>query len=248
MITIAFAQQKGGVGKTTSCAAIGEGLRRQNNRILYVDLDPQCNLSVQFEVQEDAPTISDVIAGKCTVHEALQRTEKGAILPASRFLSYQTIAANKQKEYCLKSILAPLKKDFDYCLVDCPPALNSLTVAALTACTGVIIPCKADRFSLNALEEITETIEAVKRNTNKGIQIYGILITMFNGRTVANRMLLDIIKDKADMEHIYVYDPPIRKSVAAEEAQYGTIYDSRNAAAEDYSNIVKKILEQTKGE
>lgn len=247
MKTICIVNQKGGVGKTASAAAIGAGLHRAGQRVLYIDLDPQRNLSLQLGAIQGA-TVYSVLTGKTTATAAIQNTAQGRIIPADRRLSEKGILTGKGAEYRLKDAITPIKNKFDVCLIDCPPSLGALTVAALTAADGVIIPCKADRFSLDALHEISGTLDAIRASSNAALQVYGVLITQYSGRTTAHRLLLEEIQELAAAHNMTVYAPPIRRAIAVEETQItgGTVYDTRNNAAADYQQIVNTLLTQIK--
>ena len=245
MKTIAIAAQKGGVGKTASAAAIGAGLHRAGQRVLYIDLDPQANLSAQLGVDQSAATVTDVLTGKRKITDAIQDTAQGAIIPADGLLAGKDILTGRGAEYRLRDALEPVKRKHDICLIDCPPSLGLLTIAALTAADGVIIPCKADRFSLDALQEISDTIAAVKERANKRLTVYGVLVTMFMPRSTVQRVMLEELTEQASRAGVTVYEPPIRRAVAVEETQLGgTVYDTRNGAAEDYQQITSTILKQ----
>lgn len=249
MKTIAFIAQKGGTGKTASTAAIGEGLRRLGKTVLFIDLDPQGNLSTQLEAATDAVTITDVLTGKRKLTAAIQTTAHGDIVAADSFLAGDDIFTGRRPEYRLRDALTPVKGDYDVCLIDCPPSLSMLTISALTAADGAIIPCKADRFSLYALQEIDSTIQAVKGNLNKSLKIYGVLVTMFQSRATIHKIGLEELQEQAASMGISVYAPPIRAAVAVQEAQLGgSVYDTRNNAADDYKAVTLAILKQLEGD
>lgn len=248
MKTISITNQKGGVGKTATMAAIGAGLCRSGRRVLYIDLDPQRNLSLQLGAIRAGATIYDLLTGTARTTDAIQDTPHGAIIAADARLSEKGILTHPGDLQRLKSILTQIQARFDVCLIDTPPTLGVLTVSALIAADGIIIPCKADRFSLDALHEIAGTVDAIRATANSGLTVYGVLITQYNGRTTANRLMLDELKAEAERQHMSVYAPPIRRSIAVEETQItgGTVYDSRNNAAADYAEIVKALLKQLK--
>jgi chromosome partitioning protein len=244
MITLAFANQKGGVGKTASAAAIGAGLHRAGKRVLYIDLDPQANLSAQLGADNSAATITDVFTGNAKIKNAIQDTTTGALIAADEDLAQKGILTGRGAEYRLKSFLEPVKRNYDVCIIDCPPQLGILTVSALTAADGVIIPCKADRFSLDALRAISETIATIQDNTNADLKVYGVLVTMYT-RTTVNAVMLEELQALADKLGINVYTPQIRRAIAVDETQLGgSVYDTRNNARADYQKIVNTILEQ----
>jgi len=248
MKTIAIVSQKGGVGKTTTTAALGAGLHRTSQRILVVDIDPQANASTMLEATP-GPTIYDVLTGRSKTAQAIQTTAQGSIIPSDARLAEKGVLTGKGAEYRLKSALEPVKKDFDACLIDCPPNLGALSIAALTAADGVIVPCRPDRFSLSALHEISATLEAVRKATNTGLTVYGVLLTQFNRRSTLHRLMLDELRQQAEAMGMTVLDPPIRATVAFDELQFtnSTIFDTRNGAAEDYQAITSTILKRLKG-
>ena len=247
MPVIAVANQKGGVGKTATVGALGAGFHRAGKRVLYIDCDSQCNITMQLGLSKHEPvTLYDVLEAHRSPLDAIQSTEQGDIIPGSPQLAERDILTRRGAENSLQEAIAPVKESYDYILLDCPPALGSVTIAALMAADGVVIPCKADRFSMDALAEITGTIATVQEHQRPDLQIYGIIITMFDKRTSAHRLLLEEIQELADSLQIPVLTPPIRKAIAVEEVQLGgSIFDSRSRAAEDYQRIIDQMLSST---
>ena len=247
MIVIAVTAQKGGVGKTATTAAIGAGLHRAGKRVLSIDIDPQANLSAQLGAGQRV-TIYDVLTDRASAESAAQETPQGAIIAADARLAERGILTGRGAEYRLRDALAPLKGKFDFCLIDTPPTLGALTISAMTAADHLLLPAKADRFSVSALQEIADTIQTVRAQTNKRLTVAGVLVTMFARRTTVNRVMLDELREQAEQLGFRVLDPPIRRAVAVEEAQLGgSVFDSRNGAAEDYQQIIDQILQITKG-
>jgi chromosome partitioning protein len=149
---IAVINQKGGVGKSTTALAIGQGLFLKGYKVLFIDLDAQGNLSYSVDIALNSKSILDVLTGKADVKEVIQHTEAGDILPSDLLLSGADLLLTEMgKEYKLKEAIEPLKEVYDYIIIDTPPALGILTVNALTACTGVIIPAQADIYSLQGI-------------------------------------------------------------------------------------------------
>lgn len=242
MPIITIAAQKGGVGKTATTAALGAGLRNRGRSVLYIDLDPQGNLSAQLRAAR-GHSIADVLTGRAKPQEAIQATAQGDIIPSAPMLGSRDILTGKGAEYRLRKALEPLQRLYDCILIDTPPSLGILTYSALTAARWALIPSKADRFSLDALREITGTIREVQTRSNRALQPLGIIVTMYNPRTTVSRFMLDKLTTTAEALGLTVYAPPIRRSIAVEEAEIsGTVYDSRNGAAEDYSKLVDQIL------
>lgn len=247
MKVIAISAQKGGVGKTATAAAVGAALHNAGKRILYVDLDPQANLSAQLSPGSKTVTVVDVLAG-AKITTAIIKTAQGSLIPSSNKFTEKDVLVGKGAVFALKAAIEPIKKDFDVCLIDCPPNLGPLTLAAMTAADGVIIPSKADLFSTEALKEIHKTITTVKRKTNPALAVYGVLITMYSNRLTVCRVMKDELSELAGKLGIPVYDPPIRSAVAVVEAQLGgSIFDTRNGAAEDYFKVCNTILKQIGG-
>lgn len=248
MKTIALLNQKGGVGKSTATLCLGAGLHRAGLNVLYVDLDSQGSLSLILRAVK-GPNIYDVLIDGKPIGRTIQNTPQGALIAADSRLAKRGLLTRPGDTSRLKTALEPLQGRFDVALLDCPPALGAMSVSALIAADAVVIPARADRLSLNALQELHSTIEAVK-DTNPALTVYGILITQYDARTTAARLILDEIKAQAAQLGMSVYDPPTRRAVIFDEIQItgGTIYDSpRSKATQDYQAIVNQLINQLKG-
>ena len=186
---IAIANRKGGVGKTTTCINLAASLAATRRRVLVVDMDPQGNATVGCGVdQEDMEvTVCDLLLGEGDASAAIRAASEGGfgVLPANQDLTVAEVRLlnHPGRERRLKQILTPLKEDYDYVLVDCPPAINMLTLNALAAATGVLIPIQCEYLALEGLRALLETVEEIRRSVNPGLRIHGILRTMFDGRT-----------------------------------------------------------------
>lgn len=244
MITICVACQKGGVGKTATACAVGEAIRRfYGKSVLFVDCDPQGDLSVQLQADTQRGTITDVFRHKRRIEDTIQRTPKGHILPSDGFLAADNLSIGRNGERTLKALLSPVKEKFDFCIIDTPPTLASLTLNALTAADYVLIPTKADRFSVLALREIFGTIQAVQSRLNPGLHVLGVIITMFQGRATICKIGAEEIQEQAAALGVPVIEPPIRAAVAVSEAQLGgSIYDTKNNASDDYRAVTAEIM------
>ena len=198
METIAIINQKGGVGKSTTASAIGGGL---NSKVLHVDLDPQCNLSYLMEANISGLTQAsalDVLQGNASAADAIQHTAQGDIIAASPALSGADIVLTATgKEYRLKEALEAIVGEYDYCIIDTPPALGILTINALTACNGCIIPAQADFLSLQGIGQLHGTIETVKKYCNPGLKVYGIVLTRYSARAVISREVTAMMEETA---------------------------------------------------
>lgn len=247
MIIYSISNQKGGVGKSTTANALGAGLTKKGFKVLYVDLDAQCNLSHSMKANNRAVTSLEVLTGTATAAEAIVETLQGNIIPASPALaSADSILTDTGKEYRLKEALAPINDKYDYCILDTPPALGTLTVNALTACNGVIIPTQADIYSLQGIGQLARTIQTVKKYCNSDLVIMGMAITRYNSRSVLTRDMTELLEDTAIQLHTTVYTAKIRECIALKEAQAQQqdifTYNPNSNAAKDYEGLLNEIL------
>lgn len=247
MKTIAIINRRGGVGKTITALNIGAGLAHKKKKVLFIDLDSQENLSYDLGADKLIYTTSDMLLKNVPVNKIIQHKEKWDIIPAGSFLSTaDTTLKGNGKEYKLIDALTPIKDQYDYCVIDTPPALNILTVNALTAANGVIIPAQAEIHSIQGIGLLYESIEHIKRYCNKDLQIYGILLTRYNGRAILSQDMKTNLEDMAGMMGTKLFKTPIRECIALKEAQ-ATQQDiftySRNSnAAKDYTAVLKELL------
>ena len=252
MITVAVTIQKGGDGKTTTAHALGAGLARYAGaKVLFVDLDPQGNLSrtLEADISGETPGTLDLLRGEITAAEAIQHTGGGDIIAASPALvgaDREERLSSTGREYRLRKALEPLSGSYDYCIIDTPPALGILTVNALTAASKVVIPAQADDYSLDAIERLSGTIEAVRDYCNPGLEVDGILLTRYNGRNNVTRYLEELIAEAAEKLGAKVYDTRIRECAYLKEAKsvrediYS--YSPRSNAAKDYRGFVEEFM------
>lgn len=233
MYTIAIANQKGGVGKTTTAAAVAQGLKAAGYKVLVLDADPQANLTALLQADAGA-SLYDVIQG-AKIQKAIQETTAGDLIPSEKALASPKL---KLTPTTLQQILQPVQRQYDVAIIDAPPSLGALTVSALVAADGVLVPTRADRFSLTGLQELYASMQAVKPQ----LDLIGVIVCAFNGRTTLNKAVLDALQEQAEIYHSRVLQPPIRRTVAAEEWQYtGDIYGDKSTASEDYAAIVAQI-------
>lgn len=240
---------KGGTGKTSTAAALIAGLRREGKRVLAVDADPQGNLTTMIggDPSGAARGLYDVVTGHSVLRKAVQNTPQGPIVGADSRLSEKGILQGRNAEYRIKTALESVANDYDVTVIDCAPGLSPITYAALTAASGVVIPCKADRFSMDALAQIAATVNAVQANSNRRLQVYGVLITMYEKRLTVARLMREKVEEQARALGLPVYATPIRKCVAVEEAEItgeDVFTAGANNAATDYGEIVKELLKQ----
>ena len=253
MIKVALVAQKGGDCKTTTAHALGAGLiKYHGKKVLYVDMDAQGSLSRTLEADRSgsSPTVLEILTGKVKAKDAIQHTAGGDIIAASPALAgadREEALTNDRKEYRLRKALEPLARSYDYCVIDTPPALGILTVNALTAADLVVIPAQADDYSLDAVERLSDTIQTVKLYCNPKLEISGILLTRYNGRTNVTSYLDELITDMAAQIGAKVYQSRIRECAYIKEAKFlrTDIYthSPRCNAANDYRSFVNEFLE-----
>ncbi|MCI8549978.1 MAG: ParA family protein [Lachnospiraceae bacterium] len=246
-IIITVSNQKGGVGKTTTSAALAAGIAGTGKRVLGIDLDPQGNLGFCLGMEpSDSPTVLDALQGKVTTAEAVNRTAYCDILPSDISLSngVEHVAA-EHRECILKNALAPIIGLYDYVIIDTPPALNLLTVNAYVVSDFLIIPMATDIMSLVGLSQLKETIESVRSSLNPELKVMGILLTRFNRRTLLARDVLEMAGQLAGQIGTVVFETKIRNGVAIAEAPaHGESifeYSPRSAAVMDYQSFLEEI-------
>jgi chromosome partitioning protein len=244
---IAVVNRKGGAGKTTTSQSLGEGLKLKGNKVLFIDMDGQGNLSNTLKADKAKPTIFDVLTRQENIKRALQDTEQGDIVASDASLFAADIRIiDTGKEYRLKEAIAAIIEEYDYIIIDTPPALGILTINALCAARSVIIPIQADAFSLQGIQQISETIAAVRQYCNQHLQIKGILLTRHNKRTILSRDVVDVINNNAKAINTKLYKSTIRECIAIKEAQLKKTniyaYAPKSNAALDYMEFVEEYL------
>lgn len=248
MITLSIINQKGGVGKSTTAAAIGAGLALRGHSVLFVDLDAQGNLSYSLGADAQGYNAMGVLINPETMEANIQHTEHGDILASSPSLAgADAVITQTGKEYRLKEALAHVEAKYDFCVVDTPPALGILTVNALTASTGCIAPAQADIFSLQGLIQLHGTIQTVTRYCNHGLIFMGVLLTRYNSRAIISKNVAKLIKQTAEQLGTSLYATKIRECTALKEAQAmkQSIYSyaPKSNAAEDYRALMEELAE-----
>ncbi|NTU96944.1 MAG: ParA family protein [Chlorobiaceae bacterium] len=244
----AIALQKGGTGKSTTAHALGQGLLKAGKKVLFIDLDPQGNLSTTMQATEGKYSAYDVITNRVSVKKAVQHTGYGDIIPASPQLSGTDLEVTQTgKEYRIREALAQLGQLYDFMVIDTPPALGTLTINALTAASGVIIPVQAETYSIQGITQLFGTIDVVKNYCNPGLLVEGILLTRFSNRAILSRDMADVIGETALKFGTKLYRTAIREGIAVKEAQAVKMpllrYAPESNPAKDYDQFVAEYLE-----
>ena len=247
MEVIALISQKGGVAKTTSAANIGAGLSQRGKRVLLIDLDAQGSLTSIVGGSAEGLTVLDVLQRKCKAEQAIQRAAQVDLIAASESLAAEGILTATGKEYRLREALQGLREAYDYILLDCPPSLGILSINALTAADSAIILAQADTLSLQAIRQLSGTIDVVRRYTNQSLGIRGILIARYSGRAVLSREAAEMIEAQAEAMGTKVFATRIRECIAIKEAQAMRLdifsYAGKSNGAKDYTAVIAEILE-----
>lgn len=249
--TLAIANQKGGVGKTTTAINLGTALAATGLKVLIFDIDPQGNAATGLDIRPEQRTHSsyDVMTGACALEQAAMGTlvPNLSIVPGSQDLSglEMELMQADQPQFRLRTQLAPSKAAglFDFILIDCPPSLNVLTVNALTGADAVLVPLQCEFFALEGLKQLLDTVGLVKRNLNPHLEIQGIVLTMHDRRTsLSDQVAQDVRMHLGDK----VYDTVIPRNVRLSEApSYGKpaiIYDIKAPGSQAYLALARELL------
>jgi chromosome partitioning protein len=217
--TVAVANQKGGVAKTTTVHALGAALAERQRRVLLVDLDPQACLTYSTGVDPDKldRSLHDVIVGRVAAADVLVGEPPLQLLPASIDLAGAEVhlLTRAGREHAVARALQPIKDDYDLMLIDCPPSLGTLTINGLTAADGVLIPLQCETLSHRGVGQLLETIADVRSFTNPDIEVLGVVATMYDGRT---RLAQATLASVGEAYGLQVLEPPVPKSVRVAEA------------------------------
>lgn len=246
---VSFSNQKGGVGKTTSCVNISAQIANKGKKVLMIDMDPQGNATSGLGLQKSKikNTIYDVIIGRCNISEAIIKTKfkNLSVIPANIALAGAEIELQELNEE-LKFIelgLESIKDDYDYIFIDCPPSLGMLTIKALSVSDGVVIPMQCEFYSLEGMSQLLNTVKKIKSLYNPELQLVGILLTMYNGRlTLTGQVVAELKKYYADK----LFKVPISRTVRISEAPgYGEpicYHDPYGKGSLEYAAVAKELM------
>lgn len=250
---IAVANQKGGVGKTTTAVNLAAAIGKTGKKVLMVDIDPQGNATSGLGInkREHEYSTYHLLLSSAKIEEVLQKTscKNLDILPSNINLAGVEIELVDMPErtYRLRQALAPIKNEYDYIFIDCPPSLGLITLNALTAATGVMVPIQCEYYALEGLSQLTATVRQVKRMYNPEIEVEGVLLTMFDSRL---NLTLQVVSEVKKYFSSQVYRTVIPRNVRLSEApSHGMpilYYDSGSKGAAAYNDLAKEILKQDK--
>lgn len=252
--TIAVANQKGGVGKTTTSINLSACLAEKGKKVLLVDMDSQGNTTsgLGLEKNELEKTIYEVLREEISVEDAIVEIEDCFgnlfLIPSNRNLAGAEIEliTSENMQYILKEKLAPIKNQYDYIILDCPPALGMLTVNAMTASDSVLVPIQCEFYALDGLSQLIYTINLIQENLNPSLEIEGVVFTMYDARTNLSLQVVENVKDNLNQN---IYKTIIPRNVRLAEApSHGlpiNLYDKKSSGAEAYHLLADEVIENT---
>ncbi len=246
---IAVANQKGGVGKTTTSVNLATSLAVMKRKVLIIDMDPQGNATTGVGLDKHSPPVflSDVLLGDAQVEAAIQSVPNTNIEalaggPDLTIAEFQMMKMD-DREFCLHNILGDIKSRYDFIIIDCPPSLNMLTVNALVAANGVLIPMQCEYYALEGLSALVGSINTIRKNANPGLEITGVLRTMFDPR---NNLSRDVSKQLTEHYKGKLYNTSIPRNVRLAEApSHGLpalLYDKRSSGALAYLALAAEMI------
>lgn len=244
---ITVTNQKGGVGKTTTASALICGLHQRGARVLGIDLDPQGNLGFTLGLDiGECKTVFDVLKGTCPIEEAIVSTDYGDVLPSDIMLSAAEVQFNApRREFMLDHQISLIRHNYDFIVIDTPPALNILTINAYVSSDSLIVPMEAEILSLVGITQLLDTIQSVRDSFNPDLKVLGILLNKYNPRLTLSREVLEMAEEVAQQLDSHVFEPKIHRGVAVAMApahgQSVLTYMPGCRPAQDYQQVIDLV-------
>ena len=250
---ISIANQKGGVGKTTTAINLAAALALQNKTVLLIDCDPQGNATSGFGIDKNniENTVYELILSECSVKDCIIKDVRKnlSLIPSNMNLAGADIEliGKERKDFILKDEIDWIVNDYDYILIDCPPSLNSLTVNAMVASSTVLVPIQCEYYALEGISQLIYTINLVRERLNPVLNIEGVVFTMFDTRTNLSQQVVNNVKENLSQ---YVFETVIPRNIRLAEApSYGepiSEYDPKSIGSKSYINLAKELINKNK--
>jgi len=245
---VAIVNQKGGVGKTTTCVNLTAALKECGRNVLLCDFDPQANATSGMGIDKSVSQgIYDVVTGAASAGDVLVHTAYGDVLPSNKALAGAGIEmiGMENREYLLRNALAPLREAYDYIFIDCPPSLELLTLNALCAADTLLVPVQGEYFALEGLSDLMGTVRAVRRSLNPGLSLEGVLLTMFDARTnLAIQVAEEVKRFFPGRVYATVIPRNVRLSEAPSHGRPINAYDRSSRGAAGYAALAREFLQK----